>query len=158
MLLFLGILLLVWTFSGFNKEGALFGLIVGVFFIQYNYKNSTHNNLTPTYSTEKINIYSLKTDSSDISGSFYLGSGIIKTTPQYSMFIDSEENSKVKHFVPAKALIFEGDYKPLHEKTTCVDGLVFDWLKGMSKTIECEFYRKDKLYVPEGTITMKFNI
>jgi hypothetical protein len=112
------------------------------------------------YVSTKTTIYSLKDAGSNVSGSFFLGSGIVQSEPIYSMFIESEGNSKKKYFVGADALIFEGEQdNNYHEEIKCVVGGYYSFLMGARvKKDDCKFKVKNKLYVPKGTITNNFSI
>jgi hypothetical protein len=150
------IILLTLIVFDFNGYFIIPGIIISLMLSFNFYKD----NKEVTYTTTETKIYSLKDAGSDISGTFFLGSGIINSTPQYSMFIDSEEGSKKKHFVNASALIFEG-ISPTnrHEQITCEPGSEFSFFLGFQRNLkDCEYNTKDKLFVPTGTITNKFSI
>ncbi|AME04842.1 MULTISPECIES: hypothetical protein [Bacillus] len=64
---------------------------------------------------EEVNVYSIK-DSSNVSGKFVLGSGIIDDT-QYFYFVSEKEGFKSVHKVKAEASrVKEGDYKTPYVK------------------------------------------
>ena len=140
----------------FNKFSIILSLILSLI-LSFNYYQKDKQ---ITYTTTKTKIYSLKDAGSNVSGSFFLGSGIVNSIPQYSMFIDGEEGSKKKYFVNADALIFEGkETENYHEQIKCEPGSKFSFVLGFQNNLKnCKFDIKDKLYVPIGTITNKFSI
>jgi len=109
----------------------------------------------------KEEIYSLSNGDSNIKGSFFLGSGNINSTPQYSYFIHKENGAKVKKFIKStKTEIFEtNDRKPEIEIETCVDGQELSKMSLMYKVIDkCDFKEKRRIYVPKETVILEFSI
>ena len=142
------------TYEGFTVTLVFTSMFWGVLVFNI-YVNSPETK----YSTTTQNILSLRDTNPNILGSFFLGTGHINTTQQYSMFIKNSDTSLSKYYVPTSTRIYQGNHTPRHEKTTCENGKDFNWFLGLPVTgQECEFKELHKLYVPKDTVILDFSV
>ncbi|MCP9298347.1 hypothetical protein [Bacillus halotolerans] len=105
---------------------------------------------------EKVNVYSIK-DSSNVSGNFVLGSGIIDDT-QYFYFVSEKEGFKSVHKVKAEASrVKEGDYKTPYVKKYGYEytNKLVRFMFGDSPPFKDRSY---DFFLPEHTVTQEYKI
>lgn len=107
----------------------------------------------------KEDIYSLN-NSSELSGSFVLGSGIIKSSGQYTYFIENEDGSKQRKSIDSDdTKLYEGFDKPYFEEIRCESGSSYSFKTGFFVDDDiCSSRIERKLYVPKNTIFLDFNV
>lgn len=107
----------------------------------------------------KENIYSLNT-SNELSGSFIIGSGVIKSESQYTYFIENQDGSKQRKSINSNdTKIYEGYNKPYFEETKCKSGSAYSLKSGFFKDDDiCSARVERKLYVPKNTIILDFSV
>lgn len=114
-----------------------------------------------TFQNFKEEIYSLNNGNNNVSGNFFLGSGSIDSKPSYTYFIKNKDGSKEKKQVTSNGTkIFEGEYeKPYLEEISCKNGSKYSLLLGYFEDVDvCEKQFERKLFVPNNTIILEFNL
>ncbi|MFT4400556.1 hypothetical protein ACMX2I_11020 [Bacillus sp. SW14] len=105
---------------------------------------------------EKTNVYSIK-DSSNVSGNFVLGSGIIDDT-QYFYFVSEKQGFKSVHKVKAEASrVKEGDYKTPYVKKYDYEyeNKFVRFMFGESPLFKDSSY---DFFLPEHTVTQEYKV
>lgn len=113
------------------------------------------------YTTVETEIYSIGSSHAAISGSFVIGSGTIKSIPQYSYFV-KKDGVIFKEHIPSEgtAIIETDSIKPKIVSTYCTPGqrTTWDFNPKNSGSMRCDKREEHILYIPTNSIIQTFNI
>jgi len=122
--------------------------------------NIFEHSLKKIENVEKIKIYSMGENSTEVGETFSLGFGSFNSKPVYSYFIKNKDGSLEKKFINSnETKIYRGDYEPYLHIHTCKNRYEYSWWRGeYIEQKECKFNEKRTLYLPKNATEKIFSI